>query len=234
VSKRDRKLLLFQALVGIRRAGRRDPDDRGLALARVLLEQDLGPTVSVRLAGEMIGVSHTALRRWIDRKDLPVVYAEAGRMQVPVAALLELYEEMEADRATGRGHPIEPLVLAARRNAERLPDDLLADIATEAQGHRAPQVRGLAYHRVLARRLTKRMIADARQVLADWELEGRIDPTYATAWRELLAKPAPELRRALAADTPEMADLRQNSPFAGMLSEPERRAALAAAAPQFP
>lgn len=230
MADRGRKPELFRALVGVRRAGRRSPDDPDLAVARVLLEQDLGTTVSRRLAAEVLGVSHTALRRWIERGDIPLVYAESGRVQVPVAALLDLYEEMEVDRAAERGHPIEPLVLAAQKRAERLSRGLLSDLVeTVEEGHRLPQMRGLVYHRALARRLTARMVADARQVLADWELEGRIDPVYATSWRELLSKPVSEIRRELGADTPEMSDLRQNSPFAGMLSERERRAALAAA-----
>jgi hypothetical protein len=78
------------------------------------------------------------------------------------------------------------------------------------------------------------MVADARQILAGWELEGRIDPLYANLWRELLSKPVSEIRREIGADTKEMADLRQNSPFAGMLSERERRAVLEAAAAAMP
>lgn len=234
VATRDRKPQLFRALVGVRRAGRRYPDDRDLAAARVLLEEDLGPTVSRRLAAEVLGLSHTALRRWIERGDIPVVYAESGRIQIPVAALLDLYEEVNAKRASGHGHLLEPSVLAAQKRAERVPRGLLSDIEAREEGHRAPQLRGLAYHRALAMRLTSPMVADARQILAGWELEGRIDPFYASLWRELLSKPLSEIRRELGADTPQMADLRQNSPLAGMLSERERRAVLAAAAGERP
>ena len=234
MATRDRKPQLFRALVGLRRAGRRHPDDADLAAARVLLEEDLGPTVSRRLAAEVLGVSHTALRRWIDRGDIPVVYSESGRMQIPVAALLDLYEEVNAQRVAGHGHLLEPLVLAAQRRAERLPPGLLSDIEAREEGHRPPQLRGLAYHRALGKRLNSRMVADARQILAGWELEGRIDPLYASLWRELLSRPVSEIRRELGADTQEMADLRQNSPFAGMLSERERRAVLEAAAAEMP
>lgn len=230
LATRDRKPQLFRALVGVRRAGRRHPEDADLAAARVLLEEDLGPTVSRRLAAEVLGLSHTALRRWVDRGDIPVVYAESGRMQVPVAALLDLYEQVNAERAAGRGHPLEPLVLAAQKRADQLPAGLLSDIEARDEGHRQPQLRGLAYHRALGKRLTAQMVADARQILAAWELEGRIDPLYAMRWRELLSRPVAQIRRELASDTPQMADLRQSSPFAGMLSERERRAVLAAAA----
>ena len=234
MAARDRKLRLFRALVGMRRAGRRQPDDADLAAARILLEEDLGPTVSRRLAAEVLGVSHTALRRWIDRGDIPVVYAESGRVQIPVAALLDLYEAVNVERAAGHGHPLEPLVLAAQKRVERLPPGLLSDIEHREDEHRQPQLRGLAYHRALANRLTSRIVADARQVLAGWELEGRIDPLYAMQWRELLAKPVAQIRCELGADTPQMTDLRQSSPFAGMLSERERRAVLAAVTAEMP
>ncbi|GAC1512813.1 MAG: hypothetical protein NVS1B3_16810 [Candidatus Dormibacteraceae bacterium] len=234
VTTRSRKPQLVRALVGVRRAGRRHPEDADLAAARLLLEEDLGPTVSRRLAAEVLGLSHTALQRWIDRGDIPVVFSEAGRMQIPVAALLELDEEVSAARAAGRRHVLEPWALRAQQRSERLPLDLLSDIETRDGGHRQPQLRGLAYHRAVSKRLTARMVADARQVLAAWEQEGRIDATYARLWRDLLAKPLPDVRRELAADTAQMADLRQNSPFAGMLSERERRAVLAVAAAEMP
>ena len=226
---RDRKLKLFRALVGLRRVGRRHPDDPDLAAARVVLEEELGPTVSRRLAAELLGLSHTGLRRWIEREDIPVVYTESGRVEVPVAALLDLYELVAAERDAGRGHVLEPAMLNAQKRADRLPAELLFDVDIDEGGHREAQVRGLAYHRALAKRLTARMVSDARQVVADWEHGGRIDPVYATAWRELLSRPVADVRRHLEADTPEMADLRQNSPFAGMLTERERRAVLARA-----
>jgi hypothetical protein len=217
---------LFRALAGLRRAGRRHPDDSDLAAARVVLEAELGPTVSRRLAAELLGLSHTGLRRWIERGDVPVVYTESGRVEVPVATLLDLHEQVEAERAAGRAHVLEPAMLTAKKRADRLPAGLLSDVDLAESGHRQAQLRGLAYHRALAKRLTSRMVSDARQVLAGWELEGRIDPVYASAWRELLSGPVAEVRRQLGADTPEMADLRQNSPFAGMLTQRERRAVL--------
>jgi hypothetical protein len=226
MATRDRKPHLFRALVGLRRAGRRHPDDPDLAVARSLLEEDLGPTVSRRLAAEVLGVSHTALRRWVERGDIPVVYSESGQVQVPVAALLNLYEDLDAERVAGRAHVVESTMLAAQKRTERLSAGLLSDIDARAEGHRQPRVRGLAFHRAIARRLNARMVSDARQVLAGWEIEGRIDPLYANLWRELLSKPVSEVCRALSADTESMADLRQNSPFAGMLTERERRAVL--------
>jgi hypothetical protein len=234
MSVRDRKSELFRALAGLRRAGRRHPDDPDLAAARVVLEDELGPTVSRRLAAELLGLSHTGLRRWTERGDIPVVHTESGRFEVPVATLLDLHEQVEAERATGRGHVLEPTMLTAKKRADRLTAGLLSDLDLDEDGHRQAQLRGLAYHRALAKRLTAQMVSDARQVLAGWELAGRIAPVYASAWRELLSRPVAEVRRQLGADDPKMADLRQNSPFAGMLTERERRAALASAGREKP
>jgi len=60
-------------------------------------------------------------------------------------------------------------------------------------------------------------------VLFRWRRQGRIDPGYADRWAEMLERPVAEIRRALREQSQDADDLRQNSPFAGMLSEPERR-----------
>jgi hypothetical protein len=75
----------------------------------------------------------------------------------------------------------------------------------------------------VAQRLRKPMVAEAQHVLLRWREQGRIDERYADRWEQLLARPVPEIRRALVEESPDADDLRQNSPFAGVLSEPERR-----------
>jgi hypothetical protein len=228
VTPRERRTDIVRALVGLRRVGRQHPADADLAVARLLLEVEIGPAVSRRFAADVLGVSETAVRRWVDRGDIPVVYTESGRLQIPVPALLDLYESVTAAKASGRGHVLEPVALAAQQRADALPPDLLSDIKVhDDMQHRQPRLRSLAYHRVLSQRLNAQMLADARQVLTGWEIERRIAPLYAEQWKELLTKPVAEIRHAIGADTEYMADLRQSSPFAGMLSERERRAALA-------
>ncbi|MHB1468346.1 MAG: hypothetical protein ACYCU0_05605 [Solirubrobacteraceae bacterium] len=76
---------------------------------------------------------------------------------------------------------------------------------------------------MLAERLTRSMVAEAQHVLFRWRQEGRIDARYADQRREVLAIPLPAIRQAITANTSTAGDLRQNSPFAGMLSKPERR-----------
>lgn len=48
------------------------------------------------------------------------------------------------------------------------------------------------------------------------------------AWERLIEAGAQAVVRALVADTPESVELRQNSPFAGVLTELERQKALTA------
>jgi hypothetical protein len=69
---------------------------------------------------------------------------------------------------------------------------------------------------------------DAEDRLARWRSQARIDPRYARQWQKILAKPHAQIARLIGADTPRMRDLRQSSPLAGALSEPERRRVLAA------
>ncbi len=67
------------------------------------------------------------------------------------------------------------------------------------------------------------MVDEAQRKLARWMRDGRIDPHYAEAWESVFAMPVTEIRKVIAADDVRGRDLRQNSPLAGLLSEPERR-----------
>ena len=67
------------------------------------------------------------------------------------------------------------------------------------------------------------MVDEARYVLFRWREQGHVDDRYADRWEELLTRPIAEIKPALVADGPDADDMRQNSPFAGLLSEPERR-----------
>ena len=67
------------------------------------------------------------------------------------------------------------------------------------------------------------MVEEARHVLYRWKAQRWIDPRYAEQWEQVLNSPMREIRNALIDESPVGDDLRQNSPFAGLLSEPERR-----------
>jgi hypothetical protein len=216
----DRKQELFENIVRLRRVGRALPGDEDVAAVRVALERELGETVSRRLAARLLGVSHPALLRWIKNGDLPIVYSSEGRAQVPVPALLDLYEAVTADRAEGpRRYPLTPTM---RRNREAA-RDLRVEPPVRHEGYDRARARSLAYHQAVARRMRKPMVDEARHVLFRWREQGRIDPRYAERWERVLERPLPEIRRAIVAETEEGDDLRQNSPFPGVLSEPERR-----------
>jgi hypothetical protein len=218
----DHREELFEHIVRLRRAGRELPGNRDIAAVRAALERELGETVSRRLAARVLGVSHTALDRWIDKGDLPVLYTPAGRVQVPVSGLLDLRESVDADRAAGAGrYALTPTMNRQRDAARRL--RVQSKDGDAADGHDQARARGLEVHRAVARRLRRPMVEEARHVLFRWREQGRIDDRYADRWEHLLNRTVPEIRRAIVENSPDADDLRQNSPFAGLLSEPERR-----------
>lgn len=219
----ERKQQLFENIARLRRVGRELPGNRDIAAVRVAMERELGETVSRRLAARVLGVSHTALDRWIKAGDIPVIYSSQGRVEVPVPALLELHEALQAEDA----HPPSRYALTSAMHRQR---DAARRLRIghvkgdgEHGGHDRARARGLAYHRAVAQRLSKPMVAEARHVVFRWRDQGRIDERYADRWEQLLDGPQADIRRALVDESPEADDLRQNSPFAGLLSEPERR-----------
>lgn len=226
----DRKVQLFEDIVRLRAAERRAPALRELVTARGHLEHELGPSVSRSLAAHLLGVSHTALQRWIDDGDVPLVPTPRGSWQVPVAPLVELRESVTAARASGarRRHVLEPIMLERRARARALRPLALAPAAvSNGDPHERAQRRSLAYHAALAPRLRLADMHEALHQVWRWRDEERMDSRYADRWEHLLSRRLPEIRAALVDDSEHGRDLRQNSPFAGKLSEPERRAILA-------
>jgi len=215
---------LFDDLVRLRRAEGRPPGNADVVAVRLHLEELIGPTVRPAFAARALGVSPPALRRWVQKGDVPTVIGPDGRRAVPLPALLELKEGVEEERRVGRRHALEGAVLEARRRAERLPRDLAAPREAGGVRREASDRRSLAYHRAVARRLDRPMAEMALAVVRQWRSRGNIDPRYAEAWEDLLQGPLPSIRKVLEGEGEESRDLRQNSPFAGVLSEPERRA----------
>lgn len=83
-------------------------------------------------------------------------------------------------------------------------------------GHRTAELRSLEYHRLVAGRLDDAAIERARDQAT------RLPPEARDAWLELLDGPREALARTLAEDTQTMRDLRQNTPFAGLVAPAER------------
>lgn len=233
----ERNTELFRRILRLRRAERAHPGDRDIATVRAEVERELGNVITRSMAARLLGVHHSSLQRWIDSDDLPVVMDKNGRRGIPISAVAALYEALhdepdddEPEDRTRR-HRIEPLILESRRYAEQLDPQRLIELDSDHADrqaiaddphHRADR-RSLAYHRTIAKRLRRPMVDAARHQIWQWQREGRIDERYANAWLEVLDRPVLEVKRALGADTPMMRDLRQSSPFAGTLTEAERR-----------
>ena len=205
-----------------------------LALVRADLERRIGHTVPRAMAARRLGVSQPTLDRWIAAGDIAVVMTPGGRREVPLGELLDLVDELEGQkqRHSGDQHPLAAVLHARRRQAERLkPEAVLPRRYLRSRskhGHRRAELRSLAYHRAVARRLNSRLIAEARSRLVRWERERHIDPGYAAEWQRVLSWPVPRIRRFISQDSQRARDLRQNSPFAGVLSEREREKILEA------
>jgi hypothetical protein len=227
---------LISDVVRLRRAEHRAPpsarDD--IAAVRANLESMAGATVTRAIAARLLGVSQTALERWIVGGDIPVVIARSGRHEVPLHALVKLIEAVRERRlAEPRDrHPLGSVLRERRSEAERLNASTLLraiDRRDRHRGsHRDAELRSLVYHRAVAQLLDEDVIRDAEDRLARWCSQDRINPRYARQWEKILAQPPSQIARMIGQDTQRMRDLRQSSPFAGTLSEPERRRALAA------
>lgn len=220
---RERKKLI-ESVARLRRA-EQATRNLDVAVVREDLEEQLGGMIARSMAAELLGVSHTALNNWIAAGDVPVVISERGRKEIPLPAFFELYERVSEEREAGRRklHVLEPIMLEPRRRAARMRAGrgLVGD--RRVAGHGTAELRGLAYHRALAPRLRRPMIEEAQRKVARWKRDGRIDPRYAEAWEEVFSMPVAEIRKVISADDERGRDLRQNSPLAGLLSEPERR-----------
>ena len=218
-----RKEQLFRDIVRLRHAEEQAPGVRNIVLVRSRLERELGGGLPRALAARLLGVSHTALQKWIDAGDLPVVITPEGRQVIPIGPLVDLYDAVDSERSSGRRrlHIIEPAMTSARARADALRPDIPQ--TTSADPHDRAERRNRAYHAAVARHLRKRTVERALHQLWRWEEEGNIDPRYAAAWSEVLHRPLAEIKRVLTDDSQWARDLRQNSPFAGALSEAERR-----------
>jgi hypothetical protein len=212
-------------IMRLRRVEKLAPGQRDLVAVRSHLEQELGGSVARSLAARFLGVSHTALQKWIDAGDVPVVMTPSGKKELPIAAVIDMYEAVSAERESGqrRLHVIEPTMTGARLRAQALKPQTLIQADNSPDPHERSARRNRAYHAAVARHLRKHTVEKALHQLWRWEEEGNIDPRYAQEWEDVLRRPLPEIKAFLTDDSSHARDLRQNSPFAGALSEPERR-----------
>lgn len=227
----DRDELLMD-LVQLRRAERNSPDPEPIAEVRSHLESAIGRVVSRAAAARLLGISQTALDRWIKRGELSVVLTAAGRRQVPVRELMGLSDAIETRRRADPDDP-HPLSSVFRARRERVGQMTAESILPRryrrggaTSGHRPAELRGLAYHRAVAQRLDGEVTLDARTRLREWRASGHIDEQSADAWERVLCRPLDQIARIITQDSVAGRALRQTSPLTGVLSEPERRRVL--------
>lgn len=225
---------LVRNIVRLRRAERASPETHDIVAVRSDLERAVGSTVSRAISARLLGISQTALDRRIKQGAIPGVLTSSGRREVPLSALIDLIEGVEERRRTrNEARPLTGLVRSQLAAAEGLdPEAILPrryrrEAAVRGHGH--AELQGLAYHRVVAQRLDSEMVDDALHRLRRWRDEEKIDARYADAWERLLNRPLPAIKRVISENGQRSRDLRQNSPFAGALTEPERRRVLEAA-----
>lgn len=194
-----------------------------LAVVRERLEESLGQTVKPAEAARLLGVTRAALKRWLDRDEIASVLTRSGRREIPIAELLDLVRAVDDARAAGSERALAAVMRARRRAADEAVDlDRLLP-RRRPRTHRDRERQSLAYHRLVAERLTPALVQRASRQLRRWERGGGLDPYWAARWNDLLRKPLPAIRRAISADTVEARELRQSSPFTGVLTQQERR-----------
>ena len=84
--------------------------------------------------------------------------------------------------------------------------------------------RSLALHLAMAAKLRAHpeLLEIAHDNLRRWSATGSRSQPYFDEWRRLLDQPLDQLLAALQEDSPHMTELRQSSPFAGVLDPTER------------
>jgi hypothetical protein len=90
--------------------------------------------------------------------------------------------------------------------------------------HDRMERRSLELHRAIAAKLRQQpeLLQIAHDNLDRWSRPGHRSQPYLDTWREMLAGPLDAVLAAMTEETPRMTELRQSSPFAGVLDPKER------------
>jgi hypothetical protein len=215
----------FDNILRLRRAERRADDSLRLeiATAREYLEDIFGATVRPADAARSLGISLPALTRWLDKGEISAVTTPRGRREIPLTELIELVDEVERKRAAGYARPVAEAIQERKQRSTETVDIARLLPRRRSRGHRTAELQALAYHRLVAERLTPELVDEAKRRLMRWERDGRIDPRWAREWERLLDSPVSRIAKAISTDSKRSAELRQSSPLAGLLTPQERR-----------
>lgn len=194
-----------------------------IATAREYLEGLVGPTVRPADGARLLRVSQPALSRWIEKGEISTVPTPEGRREIPLSELVELLDDVERVRGETGSRPLTRVIRERRRRSEEAIDlDRLLP-RRRRRGHRLAELQALAYHRLVAERLDEHLVERARRRLRRWRASDRVHPRWIEEWERVLSKPLPQIAKTISADTARARELRQTSPFAGVLSQQERR-----------
>ena len=214
--------VLVDQILRLRRAESQAPAVNEIASVREELQRQLGPTLTRGTAARLLGVSQTAVDRWVSKGAIATLTTPSGKRAVPTTVVLDLVERVRASSAGG-SRPLAA-VIAGGNDKPELRHAAARHAPRSRAGHRTTELRSLALHSAIADRLDARVVAAAQRRLRTLQHDGLINPAYAGSWNQLLELPLEDIREALIADTQDGRDLRQNTPFAGVLADAERRA----------
>ena len=97
--------------------------------------------------------------------------------------------------------------------------------------HRILDARSLAMHCKIAQKISRdpKLLDKARANLERWSAKSEDPvPQYLREWQEILERPWPEIAELITSMSEDATRLRSSSPFAGVLSEDERKQIYAA------
>jgi hypothetical protein len=97
--------------------------------------------------------------------------------------------------------------------------------STVHSSHRIIDARSLALHCLVVRKIERdpRLLGIAQRNLSRWLRRYTRPPPALIEWQALLARPWPDVAAILTEMTEDATRLRQSSPFAGVLTQTERR-----------
>lgn len=141
-------------------------------------------------------------------------------------SLAELASRLGVTRATVQDYERSDARGTIRLDTRRR---LLAAMEADEDSPSADQMRPLLLHTVVASRLITNpaaVIRRARENLDRWTDLSRHDAYWLERWRRVLELPAGQIALLLTERSQDAADMRQGTPFAGVLDDDERVAAI--------
>lgn len=185
--------------------------------------------VRLGYAQRRLGISDPTIRAWVDRGILSHAGKSPRRVTLEsVARAEEIATELRLNgQARDLGAALERYLQWQRMRRE--PEferglELISHMRDSApRGHRTAELRSLAFHRQVAQALDPQAVSKAQARVNKWLRDnGPVPRMWAKQWRTLLERPQAQIKQALTTDSDQMRELRQNTPFAGALSEADR------------